>query len=47
MGATQGFSEVWKAKLVKSGKVYCGHCRYHRGENAKHKVKDDRYKNHR
>ena len=47
MGATPGYNKERKAKLVKAGKVSCGLCKYHRGENRNHNQgrRNDRYKN--
>lgn len=33
-----------KMKLEKAQEIRCGRCKYNRGENAKRKEKDDRYK---
>ena len=44
MGATPGFNREWKVQLVKQGAIDCGHCGYHKGENATASGRDDRYK---
>jgi hypothetical protein len=47
MGATAGFSKVYKHSLGVRGDIKCSHCPYNRRENAKRKPRTDTHKNHR
>lgn len=46
---TSGANKDRKAHLDKQKEINCGHCPYHRRENARPmaRKRDDRYKNHR